>query len=274
MDAKQVENSIIKKYRSQIWAKFVRAVENYKMIEDGDKIAVCISGGKDSILLAKLFQELQKHWKIKFDLIFLAMDPGYEKEDLNDLIMLANSLEIELDIFQNNIFNIVKEEEKSPCFVCARMRRGYLYREAKKRGCNKIALGHHFDDVIETTMISMLYGSQVQTMVPKIKSTNVEGMELLRPMYYIEEKDIIAWSKYNDLYFPKITCAFMKDKYQSSPKRLEIKELIKDLDDKNPHIRQNIFKSMENVNLNMILAYKKAGNKTDFLDIYEDKCDG
>lgn len=271
MEEKQIENSIIKKYRGKIWAKFVRAIDNYKMINEGDKIAVCISGGKDSMLMAKLFQELQKHWTVKFDVIYLVMDPGYSKEDRENLVKESTILGIELDIFKNDIFEIVNKEEKSPCYICARMRRGYLYREAKRRGCNKIALGHHLDDVIETTMISMFYGSQIQTMVPKVKSINVADMELIRPMYYIEEKDIISWCEDNNLDFPKITCAFMSGKYTKSPKRLEIKELIKELQKNNINIRKNVFKSMENINLNMVLGYKKDKKSTSFLDIYDEK---
>ncbi len=267
---KQIERSIIKKFRSNIWARFVQAVDDYKLISEGDKIACCISGGKDSMLLAKLMQELQKHWLVKFECIFLVMDPGYTEENHNKIQANADLLGIPIEFFSTNIFNVVYKEDDSPCYLCARMRRGYLYREAKKRGCNKIALGHHFDDVIETTLLGLLYGSQIQTMVPKIKSTNVCGMELIRPMYKIKEADIISWANYNDLHFLRCACKFTeKESCDSDSKRLEVKELIKDLKKKYPIVDMNIFKAMENVNLNMVLGYKKNDVKHTFLDEYD-----
>ncbi len=207
----KIERSIIKKYRSTIWAKFVQAVDEYKLVQENDKICVCISGGKDSMLMAKLFQELQKHWIVKFDCVFLVMNPGYNSINKQKIIDNAKILNIPIEFFETNIFNIVEKEDESPCYLCARMRRGYLYREAFKRGCNKIALGHHFDDVIETTLMGMLYGSQIQTMMPKLKSDNVKGMELIRPMYKIKEEDILSWCKYNELEFIRCACRFTKN---------------------------------------------------------------
>lgn len=267
-----VEHSLIKKFRGEIWAKFVQAVDDYKLIEEGDKVAVCMSGGKDSFIMAKLFQELQKHWLVKFDCVFLCMDPGYNEENRKKIEENAKLLNIPLEIFETSIFDSVKNIDDSPCYICARMRRGYLYREAKKRGCNKIALGHHFDDCIETTMLSILYGSQVQTMVPKIRSSNVEGMELIRPMIKIREEDIIRFSKYNDLTFINCACKLTSSKEEDS-KRKEIKNLIKKLKEVYPIVDTNIFKAMENVNLNMVLGYKRDDVYHDFLDIYrtEDK---
>ena len=270
---KGIEKSIIKKFRTGLWAKFVRAIDDYKLINEGDKIAVCISGGKDSFLMAKLFQELQKHWMVKFECVFLVMDPGYLDRNRELIEKNAKILDIPIEFFETKIFNIVYNEEESPCYLCARMRRGYLYREAKKRGCNKIALGHHFNDVIETTLMSILFGSQVQTMVPKITSDNVEGMELIRPMYLVREKDIIAWAKYNELEFLNCACKFtsdVKEKEDESMRKL-VKELIEDLNKKYPHIDANIFKSMENVNLNMVLGYKIGDEKHIFLDEYNNK---
>ena len=270
---KNIERSIIKKYRSSLWAKFVEAVDDYKLVKEGDKIAVCISGGKDSFLMAKLFQELKKHWIVKFDLVFLVMNPGYLDVNKEKIIQNAEILDIPIEMFETKIFNIVYKEEDSPCYLCARMRRGYLYREAKKRGCNKIALGHHFNDVIETTLMSMLFGSQVQTMMPKLPSDNVEGMELIRPMYKIKEKDIIAWANYNNLDFIRCACRFTEDvaKCEDESMRKVVKEIIEDLNKKYPHIDINIFKSMENVNLNMVLGYKKGSESHYFLDDYENK---
>jgi len=263
-----VEHSIIKKYRGALWAKFVQAVDDYKLIQEGDKVAVCMSGGKDSFLLAKLFQELQKHWLIKFECIFLCMDPGYNEKNRKLIEDNAKLLNIPLEIFETNIFDSVDHIEDSPCYICARMRRGYLYREAQKRGCNKIALGHHFDDVIETTMLSILYGSQVQTMVPKIRSTNVLGMELIRPMFKIHEEDIIRWVNGNELQFINCACKLTSSKEEDS-KRKEIKNLIKELKKNNPIVDTNIFKAMENVNLNMTLGYKRDEHYHDFLDLFE-----
>ncbi|MBO7079121.1 MAG: tRNA 2-thiocytidine biosynthesis protein TtcA [Bacilli bacterium] len=273
---KNIERSIIKKFRGALWARFVEAIDDYKLIQEGDKVAVCISGGKDSFLMAKLFQELQKHWLVKFDCIFLVMDPGYKEENRQRIIENAKILDIPIEIFETSIFNIVEKETMSPCYLCARMRRGYLYREAKLRGCNKIALGHHFNDVIETTMMSIIFGSQVQTMLPKIESDNVAGMELIRPMYKIREKDIISWARYNDLEFLNCACKFTEDvnvKKENESMRKEIKVLIEDLKKKYPNTDINIFKSMENVNLNMVLGYKKGNDKYYYLDEYNKKKD-
>lgn len=270
-ELKDIERSLIKKFRGEIWAKFVQAVDDYKLINEGDKVAVCMSGGKDSFLMAKLFQELKKHWLVKFDLVFLCMNPGYNEVNKTKIIENANYLDIPLEMFETSIFDSVNNIEDSPCYICARMRRGYLYREAKKRGCNKIALGHHFDDVIETTLMSMLYGSQVQTMVPKIISSNVSGMELIRPMIKIKEEDIIRWANYNGLEFINCACKMTKkklDEDKDQGKRKEIKNLIKKLKEVYPIVDINIFKSMENVNLNMVLGYKDDNTKYNFLDIY------
>lgn len=268
----KIERSIIKKFRGSIWAKFVQAVDDYKLIKENDKVCVCISGGKDSMLMAKLFQELQRHWTVKFEIVFLVMNPGYNELNKQKIIENAKILGIPIEIFETNIFNVVYKEDCSPCYLCARMRRGYLYREAKRRGCNKIALGHHFDDVIETTLMGMLYGSQIQTMMPKLKSENVEGMELIRPMYKIKEEAIIAWVKYNKLDFIRCACRFTEDVnyHKEDSKRQEMKLLIKELRQKYPIIDVNIFKSMENVNLNMVLGYKKNDIKHSFLDEYDD----
>lgn len=270
---KNIERSIIKKYRNTLWAPFVQAVDDYKLIQEGDKIAVCISGGKDSFLMAKLVQELQKHWLVKFEAVFIVMNPGYTEEVLNKIKENAQILDIKIEIFETKIFDIVYKEEKSPCYLCARMRRGYLYREALKRGCNKIALGHHFDDVIETSLMSMLFGSQIQTMMPKLPSDNVLGMELIRPMYKIKEKDIISWAKHNELEFIRCACKFTEDISVSKDDsiRKEMKELIASLKKKYPNIDVNIFNSMNNVNLNMVLGYKLDDKKYYFLDNYEEK---
>lgn len=267
IELKEIEKNLIKKYRGKIWSLFVQAIDEYKMIQEGDKIAVCMSGGKDSFLMAKLFQELQRHWTVKFDCIYLCMDPGYNEINRNKIIDNAKNLNIPLEIFNTNIFDVTSKEDESPCYVCARMRRGYLYREAQKRGCNKIALGHHFDDVIETTLISLFYGSQVQTMVPKIKSSNVKGMELIRPMYKIHESDILRWVKSSELEFINCACK-LTEKNEFDSKRKEIKELIKNLKKTYPIVDENIFKAMENVNLNMILGYKKGDQYKSFLEIY------
>ena len=267
---KNIERSIIKKFRGALWARFVEAIDDYKLVQEGDKIAVCISGGKDSFLMAKLFQELKKHWMVKFECVFLVMNPGYLDINKNKILENAEILDIPIEMFETKIFNIVEKEEESPCYLCARMRRGYLYREAKKRGCNKIALGHHFNDVIETTMMSILFGSQVQTMLPKLESDNVEGMELIRPMYKIREKDIIAWAKYNELDFIRCACRFTDDvaRKEDESMRQMVKKLIEDLKKDYPNVDINIFKSMENVNLNMVLGYKQKDKKYNYLDEY------
>lgn len=268
---REIERSIIKKYRKTIWCRFVRGVEKYKLINEGDKIAVCISGGKDSFLLAKCMQELKRHGKVNFDLEFIVMDPGYKKENRDLIIKNACDLNIPIHIFNSNIFDVVDNTTKGhPCYLCARMRRGFLYSEAKKLGCNKIALGHHFDDVIETILLSMFYGSEVKTMMPKLHSTNFSNMELIRPMYLVKEKDIISFAQSNELKFLNCACTFTeKNNAENISKRKEIKELINNLRKINKNIDFNIFKSVENVNLETIIGYKKDGKSYSFLDDYD-----
>ena len=273
---KEIERSIIKKFRKGIWRKFTKGIREYDLIQDGDKIAVCISGGKDSMLMAKLFQELKRHNKFPFELVFLVMDPGYSEANRKVIENNAKILNVPITIFESNIFDSVYHIEKSPCYLCARMRRGHLYNFARELGCNKIALGHHYDDVIETILMGMLYGAQVQTMMPKLHSTNFEGMELIRPLYLVREDDIKAWRDYNDLKFIQCACKFTDtcttcDNEETRSKRLEIKNLIHDLKKTNPFIEGNIFKSVENVNLDTVIAYKKDGVKHHFLEHYEDK---
>ena len=268
----EIERSIIKKYRKEIWSKFIKAVNDYKLICQNDKIMVCLSGGKDSFLLAKCMQEIKKHGKINFEVYFIVMDPGYKKENLDLIKQNAKDLNIPIKIFKSDIFKVVgKIAQKSPCYLCARMRRGYLYNEAKEMGCNKIALGHHFDDVIETTLLSMFYGSEIKTMMPKLKSTNFQGLELIRPLYLVKEQDIIAWAKYNKLDFINCACMFTENCSldEGEGKRLEMKKLIKNLRQINPNIDHNIFKSLTNVNLNCILGYIDEAGKHDFLEDYK-----
>jgi len=244
------------------------------LVKEGDKIAVCISGGKDSMLMAKLFQELQRHNRFPFEVTFLVMDPGYSKENRQIIENNAKKLHIPLTIFESDIFEAVLHVEKSPCYLCARMRRGHLYAKAKELGCNKIALGHHYDDVIETILMGMLYGAQVQTMMPKLHSTNFEGMELIRPLYLVREDDIKKWRDYNDLHFLQCACKFTEtcsiEGGDSSSKRMEIKHLIRELKKTNPFVEGNIFKSVENVNLSTVIAYKQNGVKHHFLESYDD----
>ena len=271
---KRAEESIRKKFHKQLLTPFAKACRDYQLIQDGDRIAVCISGGKDSMLMAKLFQELQRHRKVDFSLTFLVMDPGYNSENRALIESNAKTLGIPITIFESNIFDAVDTVEKSPCYLCARMRRGYLYSQAKELGCNKIALGHHYDDVIETILMAMLHGAQIQTMMPKLHSTNFAGMELIRPMYLIRESDIIAWRDYNELHFLQCACHFTDtcttchEDGTTSSKRLETKKLIAELKKTNPFVETNIFNSMENVNLSTVLAYKKDGIKHSFLDDY------
>ncbi len=273
---RDVERSIVKKFRKEIWRKFTKAINEYDLIRDGDKIAVCISGGKDSMLMAKLFQEIQKHGQKDFEVVFLVMDPGYNEENHKRIVDNAERLGVPLEIFHSQIFEIVaKEDMDSPCYLCARMRRGYLYHHAKELGCNKIALGHHFDDVIETILMGMLYGAQIQTMMPKLHSSNFAGMELIRPLYLIREEDIIRWMNYNRLQFIQCACRFTEkcatqDENEKDSKREEIKILIRELRKKSPYIEKNIFKSVENINLSTIIAYKKDGVKHHFLDTYDE----
>ncbi len=261
-DLARCEKSIIKKFHKQLFRRFTKAVVTYNLIQPNDKIAVCISGGKDSFLLAKLFQELKKHHKFPFELVFLAMDPGYNCENRQLIESNARKLEIPLTVFETDIFENVLHIENSPCYLCARMRRGHLYHNAKLLGCNKIALGHHYDDVIETILMGMLYGGQVQTMMPILNSTNFEGMQLIRPMYLIREQDIIAWRDYSGLKFLRCACKFTDGTREDEGKRKKVKQLIKMLAADDPCIEQNIFKSVENVNLSTIIAYKdRQGNK-------------
>ncbi len=271
---KKAEKSIQKKFHKQLFTPFAKACKNYKLIEEGDRIAVCISGGKDSMLMAKLFQEIQRHRQCNFELTFLVMDPGYNKDNRALIESNAKALGIPITIFESDIFDTVDTIEKSPCYLCARMRRGYLYSKAKELGCNKIALGHHYDDVIETILMGMLYGAQVQTMMPKLHSTNFEGMELIRPLYLVRESDICAWRDYNDLHFLQCACHFTEtcttchEDGTTSSKRLETKKLIAELKKENPFVESNIFKSVENVNLSTVIAYKKDGVRHHFLDEY------
>lgn len=269
-----IERSIVKKFRKEIWRKFTKAINEYELIRDGDRIAVCISGGKDSMLMAKLFQELERHGKKNFEAVFLVMDPGYNEENALAVQNNAKLLHVPVTVFSSDIFDIVTDIEDSPCYLCARMRRGHLYARAKELGCNKIALGHHFDDVIETILMGMLYGGQIQTMMPKLHSTNFPGMELIRPMYLIREDDIRHWRDYNKLYFIQCACRFtdscsLEGGTESGSKRAEVKALIRDLAKKSPYIEKNIFRSVENVNLKTIIAYKENGVKHSFLDTYE-----
>ncbi len=270
----QVEHSIITKFRPTIYRLFVRAVDEYKLIQNGDKIAVCVSGGKDSMLLAKCIEEFQKHGPIKFEAIYMCMNPGYSEKHLQQLISNAKILNINLEIFKTNIFNIVYDINDSPCYLCARMRRGHLYANAKKRGCNKIALGHHFDDVIETVLMSIIYGAEYKTMMPKLLSENYPGLELIRPLYLVKEENILKWQKTNDLSFLQCACRFTEENLsikQGSSKRQEIKELINSLRKNYPNSDINIFRSFHDVNLNTIIGYHNDSIKYNFLDDYEQK---
>ena len=273
--AKEVEQSLRKKFKKKIWSKFTKAINTYELVKPGDKIAVCISGGKDSMLMAKCFQELKVHNKFDFEVKFLVMDPGYSPENRKVIEDNAKKLNIPITIFESDIFESVFNVEKSPCYLCARMRRGHLCHFAKDMGCNKIALGHHYDDVIETILMGMLYSGQIQTMMPKLHSTNFEGMELIRPLYLVREDDIKAWRDYNDLHFIQCACKFTDtcttcNNEENQSKRIEIKNLISELKKTNRFVEGNIFKSVENVNLNTIVAYKKDGVKHNFLDTYDE----
>lgn len=270
---KEIERSIIKKYRKEIWAKFVKAVKDYKLINENDRVMVCISGGKDSFLLAKCVQELQKHGGIVFEACYVCMNPGYNEANKIKIFENAKILNINLEMFDSDIFEVANSlNEKSPCYMCARMRRGHLYNKAKELGCNKIALGHHFDDVIETTLLSMFYGSEVKTMLPKLHSENFENIELIRPLYLVKENSILAWAKYNNLEFINCACKFTERVSLSDEpvsKRKEMKELIKYLRELNPDIDYNIFKSLDNINLNCVLGTKKNGIYKSFMDEYD-----
>lgn len=270
----EVERSIIKKYRKEIWKRFIAGINEYEMIKPGDRIAVCISGGKDSMLLAKCIQHLQKHSDFPFEAKYLVLDPGYSPENRQQIISNANMLDIPIEIYEANIFGYVVDVEDSPCYLCARMRRGHLYKNARLMGCNKIALGHHFDDVIETILLSMIYGAEIKTMMPKLHSTNFEGMELIRPLYMVRESDIMAWVRYNNLTFLQCACKFTEasesdqsDKELLS-KRKEMKELISSFRKINSNIEMNIFRSVHNVNLETVIGYHKGDVKYNFLDDY------
>ncbi len=268
----EIERSIIKKFRKPIWNKFVGAVQEYELISEGDKIAVCISGGKDSMVLAKCMQELKRHSKVPFETVYLVMDPGYNKENRELIEYNARLMNIDVTIFESDIFDVTERAGGSPCYLCARMRRGCLYSKAKELGCNKIALGHHFNDVIETVLMSMMYSSEIKTMPPKLHSTNFEGMELIRPLYKVKEKDIIAFSNYNGLRFLQCACKFTEksEEYENMSKRKEIKALIEDIKKVNPAADDNIFRSIHNVNMATIPGWRDcdSGELHTFLERY------
>ena len=269
----EIERSIIKKYRKDIWSKFVKAVKEYELIKENDRVMVCISGGKDSFLLAKCIQELKRHSEISFDAYYVVMNPGYTEKNRNAILENAKLLNVPIEMFDSDIFEVVNTvASKSPCYLCARMRRGYLYNKAKELGCNKIALGHHFDDVIETTLLSMLYGAEIKTMMPKLHSENFSGLELIRPLYLIKEKDILSWCNGNQLQFLNCACKFTEKidtDREATSKRKEIKALIDNLRKINKEVDHNIFKSLDNINLNCVLGVKKDGEYTNFLKNYD-----
>ncbi len=268
----EIERSIIKKFRKTIWSRFIKAVNDYELIKENDRIMVCISGGKDSFLLAKCIQELKRHGKINFDAYYVLMDPGYNKENLELIKNNAKKLNIPLEVFQSDIFEIVKNiDTKKACYLCAKMRRGHLYNKAQELGCNKIALGHHFNDVIETTLLSMFYGAEVKTMLPKLHSENFKGLELIRPLYLVKEEAIIDFMNYNNLEFINCACRFTEENKEKiiESKRKEIKELVNILIKKDKDIDYNIFKAMDNINLNCVLGIKKDGEYQSFLDTYD-----
>lgn len=271
----EIERSINKTYRKDIWKRFIAGINEYEMIKPGDRIAVCISGGKDSMLLAKCMQLLQRHSDFPFEVKFLVMDPGYTPENRKQIVDNAKLLGVPINIFDANIFDYVVDVEDNPCYLCARMRRGYLYKNAQLLGCNKIALGHHFDDVIETVLLSMLYGAEVKTMMPKLHSTNYKGMELIRPLYMVKERDIIRWVNYNNLEFLQCACRFTeKDEtagYEQLSKRKEVKRLIETLRKDNPCVEMNIFRSVQNVNLQTLIGYHTKDFKYNFLDDYDER---
>lgn len=272
--SQDAERSIQKKFRKEIWNRFTQSVNEYELIKPNDRIAVCISGGKDSMLMAKLIQMLHRHSKFPFEVKYLVMDPGYSPANREIIERNAKRLGIPITVFESDIFDSVYNVEKNPCYLCARMRRGHLYSKAQELGCNKIALGHHYDDVIETILMSMLYGGQIQTMMPKLNSTNFEGMQLIRPLYMVREDDIKRWRDYNGLRFIQCACKFTDtcttcNNEENQSKRVEVKELIRTLKEKNPFVESNIFKSVENVNLDTVVAYKQGGVRHHFLDTYD-----
>ena len=270
MDASQIENDLRKDriFHDRLFSRFTKAIVKYELLSPGDKIAVCISGGKDSMLMGKLFQELKRHDKFPFELVFLVMDPGYEEKVRSKIELNADLIGLPIEIFENRLFEVVSENEKSPCFLCARMRRGALYAKAKELGCNKIALGHHYDDVIETTLMSMLWSGHIETMMPKLKSKNYEGMELIRPMYLIREEDIEAWRNRYDLKFADCACRVTRRQEENTSKRKETKELIRELRKTNTEVEANIMSSMENVYLDSVISYTKDGITHNFMDEY------
>ena len=268
-----VERSIITKYRKVLWNPFIEAVKRYEMIQPGDRIAVCISGGKDSMLLAKLMQELHKHSDVPFELVFLVMDPGYNPRNREKIEQNAALLQIPVTIFESEIFAAADSTDRNPCYLCARMRRGYLYSKARELGCNKIALGHHFNDVIETTVMAMFYGAQLQAMLPKLHSTNFPGMELIRPLYCVHEESILAWCRYNDLHFIQCACRFTERNSHAEDgvgesKRQEVKLLLRSLRETNPNVEQSVFKALHAVCLDTFPGYKSHGEVHSFLDNY------
>ncbi len=271
----EIERSIIKKFRKDIWAKFIKALQEYELIAENDNIMVCISGGKDSFLLAKLIQEVIRHGKINFTAHYVVMDPGYTEENRHLIEENAKLLNIPIEIFESDIFNVVTNVSRSPCYLCARMRRGCLYNKAQELGCNKIALGHHFDDVIETTLLSLFYGAEIKTMMPKLHSENFAGLELIRPLYLIKEEDILAWQKFNNLTFLNCACKFTEKTatVQDESKRLIMKNLIKDLRHQNKNVDYNIFKALDNINLNCVLGTKDNREYHSFLENYSKKTD-
>lgn len=272
-----IERSINKKFRESLWNPFIAAIKRYELISPGDKIAVCISGGKDSMLMAKLFQELLRHTDIPFEAVYLVMDPGYKEENRTLLLENAQLLNVPVQVFESNIFSVTASVEKSPCYLCARMRRGNLYAKAQELGCNKIALGHHFSDVIETTLMGMLYGGQIQAMRPKLRSTNFPGMELIRPMYCIHEDDIIAWARYNDLHFLRCACRFTEQNHScedpGTSKRLATKMLIRQLKQEFPVVETNIFHAIHDVNMDTLVGYSLKGEEVPFLEQYRREAD-
>ena len=270
--AQLIERSIIKKYRGDLWNPFTYAINRYELIKPGDSIAVCVSGGKDSMLLAKLMQELHRHTAVPFDLRYIVMDPGYNRENREKIELNAALLELPVEIFESDIFAVANSQERNPCYLCARMRRGYLYSKARELGCNKIALGHHFNDVIETTLMGMLFGAQLQAMMPKLHSTNFPGMELIRPLYCVHEEDIVAWARYNGLEFLRCACRFTEglESGELSGKRKETKELIRELKKTNPNVEKSIFNAIHEVSLDTFPVYKTKGVEHSFLERYDE----
>lgn len=271
MSKEEAERSIIKKFRKEIWCNFVKSVKAYGLIEEGDEIAVCVSGGKDSFLLAKCMQEIQRHGKYRFGLRFVQMNPGYSEQNRLLVEQNAEKLGIPLHVFNSNIFEVVDTAGGgSPCYLCARMRRGFLYEEAKRLGCNKIALGHHFDDMVETALLSMFYGAEVKTMLPKLRSTSHEGMELIRPLYSVRERAIKAWADYNGLTFLNCACRFTERsaEKEDESKRREMKRLISEMEKTNPEAANNLFRAFHNVNLDGIVGFREGENRVDFCENY------